>query len=240
MSPSLHVNLSHLHQAARYPLRAWLTALVAVTVLGLLTGIQLIAAPIKAKQTVKVVIGKHPPKDKRVAGEAEHIIKNWCPVLAGWLGKKIDKTLEVRTEFIHDPKGDIAWASGNTITVNLAKTLQGSHLDEGIMIHELTHVIQPYPNSVPGWLVEGIADYTRWVLYEPDNWESGSIDGASYKDGYGRAADFLGWVERHYDRKLVQAVHAEACAGKYTNEKRTNTDICPTAAPPQCDISNSE
>ena len=48
MSPSLHANVSHLHQTARYPLRAWLTALVAVTVLGLLTGIQLMAAPIKA------------------------------------------------------------------------------------------------------------------------------------------------------------------------------------------------
>src|SRR5262245_17737310 len=69
MSPSLHANVSHLHQAARYPLRAWLTALVAVTVLGLLTGIQLLAAPIKAKQTVKVVTGKHPPKDRRVAAE---------------------------------------------------------------------------------------------------------------------------------------------------------------------------
>ena len=228
MSRSLHGNVSHLHQTARYSLRAWLTAVVAVTVLGVLTGIQLVAAPIKTNQTVKVVIGKHPPKDTRVAAEAEHIIKNWCPVLAGWLGKKVDKALKVRAEFIHDPKGDIAWASGNTITVNLAKTLQGSHLDEGIMIHELTHVIQPYPDSVPGWLVEGIADYTRWVRYEPHNWESGCIDGESYKDGYGRAADFLGWVERHYDRKLVQAIHAEACAGKYTNDlfrKRTKKTL---------------
>jgi hypothetical protein len=26
MSPSLHANVSHLHQTTRYPLRAWLTA----------------------------------------------------------------------------------------------------------------------------------------------------------------------------------------------------------------------
>ena len=116
-----------LHQTARYPLRAWLTALVAVTLLGLLTGIQLMAAPIKAKQAVKVVIGKHPPKDRRVASEAELIIKNWYPVLAGWLGKKVDQAVKVRVEFINGPKRDIAWDSGNNITINLAKTLQGSN-----------------------------------------------------------------------------------------------------------------
>ena len=85
MSPSLHANVSHLHQKARYPLRAWLTALVAVTVLGLLTGIHLMAAPINARWTVKVVVGKHPPKARRAAAEAERIIKYWIPVLDGWV-----------------------------------------------------------------------------------------------------------------------------------------------------------
>jgi hypothetical protein len=228
MSPWLHANVGHLHQTARYPLRAWLTALVSVTVLGLLTGIQLMAAPIEAKQAVKVVIGKHPAKARRAAAEAERIIKNWTPLLDSWLGKKLDKPLEVRVEFVDDPKGDIAWACGNTITMNLAKTLQASHIDEGILIHELTHIVQPYQGSVPGWLVEGIADYTRWVLYEPHNCGSGTVGGESYKDGYGRAADFLGWVQRHYDRNLVRAIHAEACAGKYTNDlfrKRTKKTL---------------
>src|SRR5262249_20791399 len=126
MSPSLRANVSHLHQTARYPLRAWLTALVAVTVLGLLTGIQLMAGPIKGNQTVKVVIGKHPPKARRAAAEAERIIKHSIPVLDGWLGKELDKPLEVRVEFVDDPKRDIALACGNTITMNLSKTLQGS------------------------------------------------------------------------------------------------------------------
>jgi hypothetical protein len=88
--------------------------------------------------------------------------------------------------------------------------------------------IQPYPDSVPSWLVEGIADYTRWARYEPHHWESGPFAGVSYKDGYGWAADFLGWVERRYDRKLVQAIHAQARAGKYTNDlfrKRTKKTL---------------
>ena len=94
MSPSLHANVSHLHQTARYPLRARLTALVAVTVLGLLTAIQLMAAPTNAEQAVKVVIGKHPPKARQAAAETARIIKYWIPVLDGWLGKKLDKPLE--------------------------------------------------------------------------------------------------------------------------------------------------
>jgi hypothetical protein len=218
MSLLLHANINPLHQTARYPLRAWLTALVAVPVLGLLTGNQLLAAPIQARQTVKVVIAKHPPKARQAAAEGERIIKQWIPILDGWLGKKLDKPLEVRLEFVDNPKGDIAWASGTTITMNLAKTLQGSHIDEGILIHELTHVIQPYKGSVPGWIVEGIADYNRWVRYEPHNCEMGPVGKESYKDGYWRAADFLGWVERHHDRKLVPAIHAAACAGKYTDD----------------------
>src|SRR5262249_17256957 len=74
----------------------------------------------------------------------------------------------------------------------------------------------------------GIADYTRWVRYEPHNCGTGPVGKESYKDGYGRAADFLGWVERHHDRKLVQAIHAAACAGKYTDDlfrKRTKKTL---------------
>jgi hypothetical protein len=191
-------------------------ALLSAACLGLLFG----STNQAQAENIKVVIGKHPPKAKQAAAETEKIVKNWCPVLSAWLGKKLDKPLEVRVEFIDDPKGGIAVAVGNTITVNLATCLQGSHIDEGIMIHELTHIIQlPYPDSVPGWLVEGMADYTRWVRYEPHNWDSCPLGkGESYKDGYGRAADFLGWVERHHDRKLMQQIHAAACAGKYTDD----------------------
>jgi hypothetical protein len=42
--------------------------------------------------------------------------------------------------------------------------------DLGMVIHELVHVVQGYPNSrhKAGWLVEGIADYIRWWRYEPE------------------------------------------------------------------------
>ncbi|RYD39056.1 MAG: hypothetical protein EOP83_37410, partial [Verrucomicrobiaceae bacterium] len=38
--------------------------------------------------------------------------------------------------------------------------------DLGMIVHEMTHVVQGYPNYNPVWLVEGIADWVRWF-----NWE---------------------------------------------------------------------
>ena len=36
-------------------------------------------------------------------------------------------------------------------------------------MHELVHVVQQYRRRPPGWLVEGIPDYIRWYLYEPQS-----------------------------------------------------------------------
>ena len=54
--------------------------------------------------------------------------------------------------------------------------LQGEAI--GSVVHELVHVVQEYgrarrenPEATrsPGWLVEGLADYIRWFLYEPQS-----------------------------------------------------------------------
>ena len=47
---------------------------------------------------------------------------------------------------------------------------------KGVAVHELVHVVQQYDRAqrscprppIPGWVVEGIADYIRWFLYEPE------------------------------------------------------------------------
>lgn len=39
--------------------------------------------------------------------------------------------------------------------------------DFGMVVHELTHLVQRYPPGSPGWLVEGIADYIRAKYFEP-------------------------------------------------------------------------
>ncbi len=56
------------------------------------------------------------------------------------------------------------------------KNLQGEA--KGAVVHELVHAVQQYGRArrgnrqaerTPDWLVEGIADYVRWFLYEPES-----------------------------------------------------------------------
>lgn len=89
--------------------------------------------------------------------------------------------------------------------------------DLGVVIHELTHIVQGYPSSKAdtGWLVEGIADYIRWWRFEPEalnhriNW-----DRASYKDGYGTSAWLLAWAGRKHNMSLVPALDRDLRSGK--------------------------
>lgn len=74
--------------------------------------------------------------------------------------------------------------------------------DIGMLTHELTHAVQAYPTSDPGWLTEGVADYARH-LYGPKEQPGWALPERltrrhSYKDSYGVTARFLVWLDgRH-------------------------------------------
>ena len=62
---------------------------------------------------------------------------------------------------------------------------------KGAVVHELVHVVQQYgrarrnnPDATrpPGWLVEGIPDYIRWFLYEPQS-RGAEITAAQFVQG---------------------------------------------------------
>jgi hypothetical protein len=105
-----------------------------------------------------------------------------------------------------------AYAQGGTITVK-GPWITAHPDDLGLIIHEMTHVIQAYPDSdkTPGWLVEGIADYIRWWRYEPELHATKGrtkIDPAksNYTDAYRTTAVWLAWCTQTYDRRLVPAL----------------------------------
>jgi hypothetical protein len=93
--------------------------------------------------------------------------------------------------------------------------------DWGMVIHELTHVIQDYrrPDRNPGWLVEGIADYVRFFHYEPGP-SIGRFDpqGASYRDGYRTTARFLAWVEKAHQKDIVRKLNQALREERYKDE----------------------
>ena len=109
----------------------------------------------------------------------------------------------------------VAATGGATIHVS-AQFVKNHPHDVGMIVHELVHVVQAYPDPKPGWLTEGIADYVRYWHFEPGS-RSFPIDAArsSYRDSYGTAARFLAWLAAAKDAKLVQKLDAAMSQGEY-------------------------
>jgi hypothetical protein len=112
----------------------------------------------------------------------------------------------------------VAYTSGNTIVI--AADWVKKHADDyGMVIHELTHVVQAYRGGGnPGWLVEGVADYIRFFKYEPGKLGPINADRAHYYDSYRVTAAFLAYVTEEYDKELVRKLNQRMREGKYKEE----------------------
>jgi hypothetical protein len=137
-----------------------------------------------------------------------------------------------------------AFTTGNVIHIS-ADVLRNRHDSyEGMIVHELTHVVQHYPNGQAdsGWVVEGIADYVRHEAYEKDIKPAMNIDANGHAYGYDDkqpyfhsleihgtdltakgylqsytvAASFLFWLEVHKDKQIVRQLNQALSEGKYT------------------------
>jgi hypothetical protein len=125
---------------------------------------------------------------------------------------------------IHVP----AYTDGNRITCDadwLRQNLRGEAA--GSVVHEMVHVVQQYRRSrgeerVPGWLVEGIPDYIRWFLYEPESKgaeiTAQNIDQSHYDGSYRITANFLNWVVETHDKDIVRKLNAAAREGRYREQ----------------------
>ncbi|HEX2972395.1 MAG TPA: basic secretory protein-like protein [Tepidisphaeraceae bacterium] len=91
--------------------------------------------------------------------------------------------------------------------------------DVGAIIHELTHVAQSYPQYDPVWLVEGIADYVRFWVYEPaDKRPKFDPQTINYRDGYQAVGGFLAWLEGKYDRDIVTKLNKACRDSQYKDQ----------------------
>jgi hypothetical protein len=151
---------------------------------------------------------KEAPDLQAWAETARSLATSWFPQLCQLLATgdfKRPKSLR----FVFRAEQDApAYCAGDEISFS-AEWVRKHPDDLGMVIHELTHVVQAYPankNDV-GWLVEGIADYTRWWRYEPEAPRT-QIDfsKASYRDAYRTTAAWLAWTSQRYDLRLVPAL----------------------------------
>jgi Peptidase of plants and bacteria len=73
--------------------------------------------------------------------------------------------------------------------------------------------------SAPSWLVEGMADYIRWFLFEPQSHGAeitrANLAQAHYDASYRITANFLNWVVKQYGANVIARLNASARKHEY-------------------------
>ena len=161
--------------------------------------------------------------------ELAPVVKAWYPKLVAMLPSNgYQAPTHVSIVFDAGMQG-VAATSGTHVRC-AASWFRGQLEGEakGAVVHELVHVVQQYgrgnkrnPNATPtpSWLVEGISDYIRWFLYEPESHgadiTAGNIGRAKYDASYRITGNFLNWVSENRDKDIVRKLNEAAREGRY-------------------------
>ena len=157
-------------------------------------------------------------------GELIPVMQKWYPLIVAMLpseGYEASKTFSIVFEERY--KG-VAATGGNRIVCNPSwyrTQLKGEAI--GSLVHELVHVVQAYHRAhPPGWLVEGIPDYIRWYLYEPQSKgceiPANHAAAARHDASYRVSANFLNFVISKYDKDLIKELNTALREGRYDAE----------------------
>jgi hypothetical protein len=164
--------------------------------------------------------------------ELAPVVQQWYPKIVKMLpseGYEAPRRVSIR--FSARMRG-VAATGGTRVQCSagwMRQNLKGEA--KGAIVHELVHVVQQYGRArraganaarAPGWLVEGIADYIRWFLYEPETRGAEitgrSIARARYDASYRVSGNFLDWVTKTYDKQLIAKLNAVAREGRYSED----------------------
>ena len=186
------------------------------------------AAPQKIEKAFEAEGGKYqftidtsaaPDLTEWAEKELAPVVQAWYPKLVQMLPSEgYEAPQRVAILFKDGMGGTPASASGSRINCNIGwfrKSLKGEA--KGAVVHEMAHVVQQYglarrnnPNATrtPGWLTEGIPDYIRWFLYEPETKGAEitqrNISRAKYDANYRITGNFLNWVTEKYDKDIAR------------------------------------
>lgn len=193
-------------------MRSWLLFIPAVFALPSFC----LAEATETKELSVVVDVSEVPQLKEWGTNAEKLIRQWHPKIAEELKQEgFTAPTEVRVVFKKDMDG-VAYTVRNQITIAGDWVINHPE-DNGMVIHELVHVIQAYPRGGPFWLTEGIADYIRFYKYEPETGLRGiNPQRQKYSDGYRTSAQFVAWLEKT-NPGFVQKVNEAIRKREYKN-----------------------
>lgn len=176
-------------------------------------------APRTPPPTRLTIEGDVDPEMGKVAGQLTTLFYECYPkLLKRFENEEKFAARHIKLEFKKGIKVP-GYSHRDTVTVSV-DWFQKHPEDIGLFTHELTHLVQAYPNSNPGWLTEGIADYARHV-YGPEKqrWQLPKKlrPDQSYKNSYGVTARFLVWVDEKHPG-TVDKIHRRMQAQKFEVE----------------------
>ena len=185
-----------------------------------------------------------PHYENWVKTELSPVILEWYPKIVDLLpGDGYEAPTTVTLQFKNDlPDGVPAYATGSFVTMNAPwfKNQLGKEA-KGCVVHELVHVVQNYwlaprlnpnPKRTPGWVTEGLADYIRWFLYEPEtkgaHYTPAQIRTMKHDASYRISANFIDWVSRNHQKNIARLINEAARTGRYEDDlwkKQTGSSI---------------
>jgi hypothetical protein len=172
-----------------------------------------------------------PDLTRWVHEELAPVVQQWYPKIVEMLPSDgYESPTAVSIRFSESMQG--VAATGGTRISCAAKWFRGELKGEakGAVVHELVHVVQQFGRSrrnqgatrTPGWLVEGMADYIRWFLYEPETHGADitrrNISRARYDASYRVSGNFIDWVATECDKDILRKLNAAARNGEYSED----------------------
>jgi hypothetical protein len=143
------------------------------------------------------------PECAAFATHAGKLVEEWYPRLRQSLASDAQPPVPKVIKLIFLPMNGVAWTDRAQIHISADWVGKKATNDFGMVIHELTHIVQDYHGSGEGWLTEGIADYARYAWFEPGVLKLHLTEKSSYQEGYKTTAAFLIWLVENKDPKIV-------------------------------------
>jgi hypothetical protein len=164
--------------------------------------------------------------------ELAPVLQKWYPQIVGMLPSEGYQAPKRFVVFFSQSMQGVAATGGTRVSCAAAwfrSNLKGEAV--GAVVHELVHVVQQYnparqagqrPARAPGWVVEGMADYIRWFLYEPQT-RGAEISPAraaqaKYDASYRTSANFINWVTKNASKDIVAKLNVAARQGTYSDD----------------------
>jgi ER degradation enhancer, mannosidase alpha-like 2 len=225
-SPPATLDFDHLvFNTEAHPLRRMTDSAVAGTVEAKAVPAFMVATA-DGKTTIAIETSAAPDLQEWARTKLAPVLALWYPRIDGLLASD-GFVAPAQLAITFRPEPGVAETIGTEVSGNsewFRKQLDGEAV--GAMVHELVHVVQQYgdrePETFPGWLTEGIADYVRFFEFEPDCHGADDVwlgrqdlSKVRFDGAYRQSANFLDWVARKYDPQIVQKLNAAARRGDY-------------------------